>query len=96
MCHLGLFEIFVSSWSKEDHVNSDHISRILTLHNLPSGLAAASAPKDHDLVLAVHDHRCVKIPLLSEKKYICFELYKIIFKALLSDVLVLKVHLILL
>ena len=70
--HLGLFEIFVSSWLKQDVVNSDQISNLLTLHNLPSLAAAAvaSAAKDYDLVLTVHHHRCVRIPRLAEEKYI--------------------------
>ena len=104
--HLGLFEIFVSSWLKQDFFNSDPISNLLTLHNLPSVPAAAvTTPKDYDLVLAAHDHRCVRRPLLPEKRDIClsldkcnncFLLYQIILKALLSEVFVLKVHLILL
>ena len=94
--HLVLFEIFVSSWLKQNFVNSDHISWLLTLHNLLSVPAAAATPKNDDLVLAVHDHRCVRRPLLAEEKDICFELYKVIFKALLSAVFVLRVHLILL
>ena len=96
--HLWLFEIFVSSWLKQDVVNYDQISNLLTLHNLSSGPAAAAGPasKDYDLVLAAHDHRWVIIPLLAEEKDICFELYKNISKALLSKVFVLKKHLILL
>ena len=47
---------------------------VLTLHNLPSGDGvAALAAKNDDLVLTVHDHRCVIRPLLAEKKYV-FEL----------------------
>ena len=73
MCfHLGLFEIFVSSWLKQDDINSDHIICLLTLHNLPSGHAAATA-KDNYVFLTVHHHRCVIIPILAERKDV-FEL----------------------
>ena len=74
MFHLGLFEIFVSSWLKQDVINSDHIICLLTLHNLPSGRAvAAAAAKNNYVLLAVHDHRCVIVPRLAEKKDV-FEL----------------------
>ena len=63
-----IFQICVSLWLEQDVFSSDHISRLLTLHNLPSGLAAATAAEDDYLVLEVHDHRCVIIPLLAEKK----------------------------
>ena len=68
MFHLGLYEIFVSSSLKEDVINSDHITWLLTLHNLPS-LGA----EDDYVLLAVHDHRCVIKPRFAEKKYV-FEL----------------------
>ena len=73
--HLGLYEIFVSSLLKQHVINSEHIICLLTLHTLPSGRAAAAVPatKNDYVVLAVHDHRCVMIPRLAEKKYV-FEL----------------------
>lgn len=94
--HLGLFEIFVSSWLKHNVINSDHIIWLLTLHNLPS-LAAA---KNNYVLLTVHDHRCVIRPLLTEKKDVfelrwcnnCFELHNIILKASLSNVFVMKAN----
>ena len=61
--HLGLYEIFVSSWLKQDVINSDHIIWLLTLHNLPSLHAAAAATKKDYVILAVHHHRCVLTPV---------------------------------
>ena len=46
--------------------DSDHMSWLLPLHNLPSD--AALAANYDDLVLAVHHHRCVTTPLLAEDK----------------------------
>ena len=69
MFHLGLFEIFVSSSLKPGVINSDHITWLLTLQTLPSGRAAGAAKNDY-VLLAVHDHRCVIIPRLAEKKYV--------------------------
>ena len=72
--HLGLYEIFVSSWLKQDVINSDHIIWLLTLHNFPSLVsphcsgAAPAATKNDYVLLTVHDHRCVFSPLLAEKK----------------------------
>ena len=71
----------------------------LTLHNLPILLAAAATKNDY-VFLTVHDHRCVRIPLLAEEKDVfelrccnnCFELHNIFLKALLSDVFVRKVY----
>ena len=65
-------KIFVSLGLGQDDVNSDHIIWLLTLHNLPS-LAASAATKNNYVILAVHDHRCVIISVLAEKKDV-FEL----------------------
>ena len=87
------------NWIKQDVINSRHITWLLTLHNLPS--PAAAATKDDYVLLAVHDHRCVIIPRLAEKKYVfwammmlynCFQLHNIFLKALLSGVFVMKTH----
>ena len=61
-------KIFVSLWLEQDVINSDHMTWLLTLHNLPGGLAAAVAAKEDDVCPTVHHNRCVIIPLLAEKK----------------------------
>ena len=61
-------KIFVSLRSKQDVINSEQISLLLTLYNFPSLPAAAAVTKNDDVFLAVHHNRCMMIPLFAEKK----------------------------